>query len=65
MENFLRKFEISNILYNDSMTRDLYTAGLFAFAFVGKGTAAPFDPPRRLVAQGWGWAPPARVPGRG
>lgn len=25
---------------------------MFAFAIVGKGTTAPFDPPRRLVAQG-------------
>lgn len=25
---------------------------VFAFAFVGKGTPAPFDPPRRLVIRG-------------
>jgi protein-S-isoprenylcysteine O-methyltransferase Ste14 len=25
---------------------------LFTFAFLGKGTPAPFDPPRRLVIQG-------------
>jgi protein-S-isoprenylcysteine O-methyltransferase Ste14 len=25
---------------------------VFTFAFVGKGTPAPFDPPRRLVARG-------------
>ncbi len=25
---------------------------LFTFAFIGKGTPAPFDPPRRLVAAG-------------
>ncbi len=25
---------------------------VFTFAFVGKGTPAPFDPPRRLVVQG-------------
>lgn len=25
---------------------------VFAFAFVGKGTPAPFDPPRRLVVRG-------------
>jgi protein-S-isoprenylcysteine O-methyltransferase Ste14 len=25
---------------------------VFTFAFVGKGTPAPFDPPRRLVIQG-------------
>lgn len=25
---------------------------IFAFVFVGKGTPAPFDPPRRLVIQG-------------
>ena len=26
--------------------------GILAFAFVGKGTPAPFDPPRRLVVAG-------------
>ena len=25
---------------------------IFSFAFIGKGTPAPFDPPRRLVIQG-------------
>jgi protein-S-isoprenylcysteine O-methyltransferase Ste14 len=25
---------------------------IFAFAFIGKGTPAPFDPPRRLVVRG-------------
>jgi protein-S-isoprenylcysteine O-methyltransferase Ste14 len=25
---------------------------IFTFAFIGKGTPAPFDPPRRLVIQG-------------
>jgi len=25
---------------------------VFAFAFIGKGTPAPFDPPRRLVVRG-------------
>ena len=25
---------------------------VFSFAFIGKGTPAPFDPPRRLVIQG-------------
>ena len=30
----------------------LVLACLFVFAFAGHGTAAPFDPPRRLVAQG-------------
>ncbi|MBI4763892.1 MAG: isoprenylcysteine carboxylmethyltransferase family protein [Deltaproteobacteria bacterium] len=25
---------------------------VFSFAFIGKGTPAPFDPPRRLVVQG-------------
>ena len=30
----------------------LALACIFTFAFVGKGTPAPFDPPRRLVIQG-------------
>jgi protein-S-isoprenylcysteine O-methyltransferase Ste14 len=30
----------------------LVVSSIVAFAFVGKGTAAPFDPPRRLVTAG-------------
>jgi protein-S-isoprenylcysteine O-methyltransferase Ste14 len=30
----------------------LALACIFTFAFVGKGTPAPFDPPRRLVVRG-------------